>query len=81
MSTSKTEKSINTSLHQAEIEELIRMKQALEKEVEDLKKDCNRMQYRLANTYDDKKIAFYTGFPSFVSLKAYFNFLGPAVNN
>jgi len=56
VSTSKTEKSINTSLHQAEIEELIRMKQALEKEVEDLKKDCNRMQYRLANTYDDKKL-------------------------
>ena len=28
----------------------------------------------------DQKIAFYTGFPTYNSLKACFSFLGPAVN-
>ena len=76
------EKSVNTAVHHEEIAKLIEMKLALEKEVENLKKDRNRMQFRLANISDDnKKVAFYTGFPSFASLKACFSFLGPAVNH
>ena len=30
---------------------------------------------------DDSEVAFYTGFPSFSTLKAFFNFLGPAVDS
>ena len=31
--------------------------------------------------YDDKMIQFYTGFTSYKLLKAWFDFLGPVVDN
>ena len=61
----------------------------LEKALSQLRKDKETLQlqvmnvrFRLANIAgDDSKIAFHTGFPSYDSLKAFYNFLGPAVNN
>ena len=39
------------------------------------------MQFRLANiSHVDKMVAFYTGFPSFATMKACFEYLGPAAN-
>ena len=52
--------------------------------IAELKQQMNTLQgqvisfkFSLENTADnDKKIVFYTGFPSFASLKACFEFLG-----
>ena len=53
----------------------------LENQVETLTKEHDSMQFRLVNiSHNDKMVKFYTGFPSFASLKACFKFLGPAIN-
>ena len=53
----------------------------LEKQVEKAMKDIDNQKFRLCNIVDDNsKICFYTGFPSYKSLLACFDFLGPAAH-
>ena len=53
----------------------------LEKELLQTKNDLLKQQFRLSNIADnDKKVSFYTGFPSYSALKACFEFLGPSVH-
>ena len=54
----------------------------LKKKLKDLVKQLFREQFRLSNMKeDDSKIAFHTGFPSYGALKAFYDFLGPGVDN
>ena len=54
----------------------------LNQNVASLQKNVLSLKFSLENIgHDDKIIAFYTGFPSFESLKACFDFLGPSVHN
>ena len=58
----------------------------LRKDNETLQKDLQLKvmseRFRLSNMKgDDSKITFHTGFPSYDSLRAFYNFLGPAVYN
>ena len=56
----------------ASFEEQIRMKD----------KHILELQFRVANVKDDDaQIQFYTGFPSYAAMKAFYNYLGPAVDN
>lgn len=51
-------------------------------ELTQLKHQIERQKFRLANiSHHDSKICFYTGFPSYLSLKACYDFLGPATNS
>ena len=76
------DKSINTDLTQRELQELVEKLPVLENNMRTLKEECDHMQFRLANiSHDMKIITFYTGFPSFGTLKACFEYLGPAVNH
>ncbi len=54
----------------------------LGKELHEAKSDLMKQQFRLANIADsDKKVCFYTGFPSYSALKVCFDFFGPSVNH
>ena len=54
----------------------------LEKKLEEAENKLEEAKFTLSNIKDDdSKVAFYTGFPSFSTLKAFFNFLGPAVDS
>ena len=76
------DKSINTDLTQRELQELIEKLPVLENNMRTLKEECDHMQFRLANiSHDMKMVTFHTGFPSFGTLKACFEYLGPAVNH
>ncbi len=47
-----------------------------------LKHQKERQKFCLANiSHDDSKICFYTGFPSYLALKACYSFLGPAITS
>ena len=53
----------------------------LQLENADLKKKLEASKFWLRNIKDDnKKIQFYTGFPTYTSLFACYNYLGPAFN-
>ena len=68
------EKSFNTDLTQRDLQVLQKKLPILENEVRILKEKC---QFRLVNiSHDDKMVAFYTGFPSFATMKACFKYLG-----
>ena len=76
------DKSSNTDLTQRELQELVEKLPVLENNIRTLKEECDHMRFRLANiSHDEKIITFYTGFPSFETLKACFEYLGPAVNH
>ena len=79
------DKSSNTDLTQRELQELVEklpVLPVLENNIRTLKEECDHMRFRLANiSHDEKMITFYTGFPSFETLKACFEYLGPAVNH
>ena len=64
--------------------ELLRMKEKiaeLEGKVNDLDIRLNQQLFRLSSIKDeDAKVAFYTGFPSFSCLEAFFEFLEPAAS-
>ena len=48
----------------------------------ELKKRLEASKLRLGNIKDDnKKVQFYTGFPTYGSLVTCYNFLGPAVDS
>ena len=73
--------SINTDVTLRDLQELEKKLPVLENEMRILKEKFDHMQFRLANiSHDDKMVAFYTGFPSFATMKACFEYLGPAAN-
>ena len=54
----------------------------LEKKLEEVEKKVKAAKFTLSNIKDDdSKVSFYTGFPSFSTLRAFFYFLGPAVDS
>ena len=70
--------SINTDVTLRDLQELEKKLPVLENEMRILKEKFDHMQFRLANiSHDDKMVAFYTGFPSFATMKACFEYLGP----
>ena len=70
--------SVNTDVTLRDLQELEKKLPVLENE---MKEKCDHMQFRLTNiSHDDKMVAFYTGFPSFATMKACFEYLGPAAN-
>ena len=43
---------------------------------------CMELQFRVANVKgDDAQIQFCTSFPSYAAMEAFYNYLGPAVDN
>ena len=58
-----------------------RSSQELLAEIVELKKKVEESKFRLENfKHDDKQVLFYTGFQSYSSLMACYNYLGPSVN-
>ena len=54
---------------------------SLEKQVDKMEQQLVELKFRLSNIgNDDAKVAFYTGFPSHNALKAFYNYLRPAVD-
>ncbi len=54
----------------------------LEHQLEQAKKDLDKQKFRLRNiASDDRKVCFDTSFPSYKSLMACFEFLGPAAHS
>ena len=53
----------------------------LEKRVLELEKQLTSQLFQLSDIVDDPpKVLFYTGFPDYTTLRAYYDYLGPAVN-
>ena len=74
----KRDVSTQTDIDTNEMEELV----SLRNKVESLERKLEEAKFRLSNIKDDdSKVTFYTGFPSFSTLKACYDFLGPSVNN
>ena len=54
----------------------------LQKRIAELEKQVASSQFRLANiSEDNQRILFYTGFPDYATLKACYDYFGPAVNS
>ena len=76
----ETEESLSTqtNLSMEEMESLVSVRER----VTVLENRLEKAQFRLSNMInDDSKVTFYTGFPSFATLNAFYIFLGPAVDN
>ena len=76
----ETEESLSTQtdLAMEEMESLVSVRER----VTVLENRLEKAQFRLSNLInDDSKVTFYTGFPSFATLNAFYIFLGPAVDN
>ena len=64
------DKSVNTDLIQRELQEVVEKLTVLENKVVTVKEEHDHMPFRLANIlYDEKMVTFYTGFPSFTTLR------------
>ena len=82
------EKDVSTQTEEVDVEvpgELLRMKKMvakLEAKVHELDTKMNRQLFRFSLIKDDDvKVAFYTGFPTSLCLKAFFQFLEPAASD
>ena len=63
------------------IADIKRMEEQIEEMKEQLKHENAALKFSLVNIADnDKKVSFYTGFPTNATLMACFKFLGPTVN-
>ena len=50
--------------------------------VKSLEQELAEQKFRLFNIVDNNsKVTFYTGFPSYGALQAFYKYLGPAVDN
>jgi hypothetical protein len=77
------DKSSNTDLTGNDIEQLTCDVSKLKEEILLVKREIISNKFCLNNiaALGDHKISFYTGFPSFGSLKACFDFLGPSIHH
>ena len=71
----------STELTIAEIKRMEERIEEMKEQLSELKHENAALKFSLANIADnDKKVSFYTGFPTHAALMACFKFLGPAVN-
>ena len=71
----------STELTIAEIKRMEERIEEMKEQLSELKHENAALKFSLANIADnDKKVSFYTGFPTHAALIACFKFLGPAVN-
>ena len=71
----------STELTVADIKCMEERIEEMKEELRELKHENAALKFSLANIADnDKKVSFYTGFPTYAALMACFKFLGPAVN-
>ena len=75
------DKAVCTELAGKGIESLLAQVKELEKTVVDLKKQLSSKFAVSTIGHDDRKVAFYTGFPTYNDFMACFRYLGPAVSN
>ena len=74
----KRDVSTHTDMDLIEMEELV----MLQNKVLNLEKKLEEAKFSLSNIKDEEsKVIFYSGFPSFLTLKAFYNFLGSAADN
>lgn len=79
---STSSKSCCTELTVHDITLMERQISEMKQEINDLKTENALLKFTLSNIADnDKKVSFYTGFPSYKALMAFYKFLGPAVYN
>ena len=75
------ESAVQTDITYRDIQSILTRTNHLETRVLQLEQQLNSQLFRLSNIADDpQKILFYTGFPDYASLRACFDYLGPAVN-
>ena len=71
----------STDLTIADIKRMEEQIEEMKKQLSQLKHENATLKFSLVNIADnDKKVSFYTGFPTYTTLMACFKFLGPAVN-
>ena len=71
----------STELTIAEIKRMEEQIEEMKEQLSELKHENAALKFSLANIADnDKKVSFYTGFPTHAALMACFKFLGPGVN-
>ena len=71
----------STELNMVEIQRMEKQLEEMKQKVTELKRENDSLKFTLDNiAYNDKKVSFYTGFPSRAALMVFFKFLGPAVN-
>jgi len=71
----------STELTMVDIQSMEQQLEEMKQKITELKRENESLKFTLDNiAYTDKKVSFYTGFPSRAALMACFKFLGPAVN-
>ena len=79
---STTDASTLTNLVGEDVEVLVKECELLRGDLADCETKLEAAEFQVSSVmYDDKKIHFYTGFPSYKLFKACYDFLGPAVDN
>jgi len=73
--------SCSTELTMVDIQGMEKQLEEMKQKVAELKRENHSLKFTLDNiACTDKKVSFYTGFPSRAALMVFFKFLGPAVN-
>ena len=81
-SVSITDASTLTTLVGEDVEAFVKECELLRRDLADCEAKLKAAEFRISSVmHDDKKIQFYTGFPSYKLFKACYDFLGPAVDN
>ena len=76
-----SDESCCTELTMIDIKHMEEQIAAMKQKITELEKENESLKFTLDNiAYTDKKVAFYTRFPSRAALMSCFKFLGPAVN-
>ena len=76
-----TDQCCSTELTIVDIKCMEEKTEEMKKQLIELRTEKKSLKFTLANTADnDKRVSFYTGFPTYAALMAYFKFLGPAVS-
>ena len=70
----------STDLTIADIKCMEERIEEMKEQISELKYENAALNFSLANIADDKRVSFYTGFPTHPALMACFKFLGPVVN-
>ena len=72
---------IQTDITCDKIQSMLSHTEQLERRVLELEKQLTSQLFRLSNMIDEpQKVLFYTGFPDYATLRACYDYLGPAVN-
>ena len=75
------DESCSTRLTMIDIKHVEEQIETMKQKIMELERENESLKFTLDNiAYTDKKVAFYTGFPSRAALMSCFKFLDPAVN-